>query len=272
MLAIISGASVTWDDAKPMLLELAGRQAIEEIALDRELARELAATGVTIGPEETRREQNLLRQTMGSTDADAAVKQLRAERGLGPTRYAALLWRSAALRTLSRADAMVSEEERLRERELRFGPAWRARLLVVATMDAAQVCREAISAAEPSQRVETFARLARERSLDAKASEGGLVVRMSALDQTIPLAVRQTLPNAAAGTLSPIIAIERGYALVLPESQITARTPSEDERRRVDAALDLGKQRLAMDRLATRLLARAQITVLDPSAAWRESR
>lgn len=264
--AIVGGEPITWEQIRPSMSEAMGRQAIDEFALDRELRRELAAAGHQLADADTQRERDLLAQTMG-TSSDTAVRSLREERGLGPTRFAAVLWRSAALRWLTARESALQPEEVAREIELRFGPAWRARIIIVKTASEAQHAIEQLNAA--SDRADAFATLARERSVDASAREGGLKPRLSAVDPTLPVALRQWLANAKAGEPSGIIALDRGYALVLPEEQLAPRTPTEEERSRMTAALGLAKQRLAMDKLAKSLLERARVTVMDQSIGWR---
>jgi hypothetical protein len=83
--------------------------------------------------------------------------------------------------------------------------------------------------------------------------------------------MRQWLTNAKAGELSGIIALDRGFAIAIAEEAIPAREPTEQERSRLKSALTLGKQRLAMDRLAKSLLERARVSVMDQSIGWRTS-
>lgn len=266
--AIAGGAPIEWEELRPILAEASGRQAVDEIALDRELARELMAAGRQIGEQDTRRERELLAQTLGE-QTESAVLALREERGLGPRRYAAMLWRSAALRSLVANEAMLTAAEESREVELRYGPAWRIRLAVLRTANEAQDAMSRISAS--TDRAETLALIAKERSIDSSAQDGGVKDRMSAIDPALPVAMRQWLSTAKAGELSGIIALDRGFAIALPEAPIGERVPTEQERSRLKSALALGKQRIAMDRLAKSLLDRARVSVMDQNIGWRTS-
>jgi hypothetical protein len=266
--AIASGGPIEWDELRPILAEASGRQAVDEIALDRELRRELQTAGIQIQDRDTQQERDLLAQTLGE-GTDLAILAMREERGLGPRRYAAMLWRSAALRALTAMEASVRSDDESREVELRYGPAWRVRLLVQRTANEAQDALSQISAAP--DRAAALALLAKERSIDASAKDAGLKDRMSVLDPALPVAMRQWLTNAKAGELSGIIALDRGFAIAIAEEAIPAREPTEQERSRLKSALTLGKQRLAMDRLAKSLLERARVSVMDQSIGWRTS-
>ncbi len=264
--AIAGGAPIQWDDLRPILAEAAGRQAVDEIALDRELARELKAAGLAITDQDTQRERSLLAQTLGE-QTDSAVLTLREERGLGPRRFAAMLWRSAALRALTMGQAVLTADEEAREIELRYGPAWRVRLLLVKTASEAQDALNRINTAP--DRAAMLSTIAAERSIDSSAANGGIKERLSPVDATLPVALRQWLAAAKPGELSGIIALDRGFAIALPEAQLPSREPTAQERDRLKTALTLAKQRLAMDKRAKTLLERARVTVTDQDVGWR---
>ncbi|MDX2117085.1 MAG: peptidylprolyl isomerase [Planctomycetota bacterium] len=273
-IAISGGQPIVWSQMQPLLAEAAGRQILDEIALDRELDRELASTGVSITDADVRAEQALLVAAVGDASAmdaaqnAAAIRRLREERGLGPQRFQASLRRSAALRRLSADQAAVSADELTREIAFRFGAAWRVRWLVASTASEAQESRNRIQ--QSPVPTDEFARVATERSIDPTASRGGLIERCSPLDPNLPVVLRQALASAKAGELSGILALDRGFGLVLPIEPIAARVPSDAERANVERALRLTKQRLAIDALARRLLERAKVNVLDASIGWRE--
>lgn len=267
-IAIASGRPIEWDELRPLLAEASGRQAVDEIALDRELAQELTTAGLQILDSDTRRERDLLAQTLGE-GSDPAVLALRQDRGLGPHRFAAMLWRSAALRALTGSGASLGPDDETRELDLRYGAAWRVRLLVVKTASEAQDALSRVS--NSADQAATLAALARERSIDGSAQDGGLKQRLSVLDPGLPVAMRQWLATAKAGQLSGIIAVDQGFAVALPEEAIGARSPTIEERARLKSALILGKQRMAMDRLAKSLLDRARVSVMDQSVGWRTS-
>ena len=143
---------------------------------------------------------------------------LKNQRGVDETEYKRdILWPTLALRKLA-ADKVAPTDEELRKAyENRFGPAVRARLIVLTDAQrAAEVHREAVA------RPEEFARLAMQHSRDVNsASIGGLIqpIRMHAGDKRLEEAAFELKP----GQISAVIQSGEQFAILKCESHVPAR-------------------------------------------------
>src|SRR5688572_3386207 len=106
--AILANESITWADLSAPLAEAAGGTVLEEVALDRIIAKEMQLRGFTLEPGAGTREEEYLREALAIAAGVQAgqqgdlVQQLRRSRGLGDRRYASLLDRNAKLRRMVR--------------------------------------------------------------------------------------------------------------------------------------------------------------------------
>lgn len=278
--AIASGQRVNWGPLRDRLSEAAGGVVLEELALDAAIEAELSRQGVTVTDAMVKDEDRLLRRAiildarMTADQAERAVVDLRRREGLGPKRYADLLRRNAKLRALARQSMAlrlnVSDEEARTAAELMTGPRARARIIVVDSDRAAANVREQIMAriAGGEQPSTAFANAAIVFSRDQTATRGGLLEGISAADAVVPDGVRRALRQIKENTVSDVLPLDNGAALLLVES----RTPgSEPSRADIDAArnrVELRKERAAMDEIATRLLNESRVTIYDESLRW----
>lgn len=270
--ALVAGAAVTWDDLRASLGEAAGGAALEEAALGRLLERECAAKGITIAAEQVERERELAVETLlaeggaaDREDAERLLGRVRTARGLGDARYGALLRRTAMLRALVQGDVRVSDGAVQQLYRLRFGEKYRARLIVTPTAAVASRAAERIKAGE------SFAAVAAEVSVDPSADRGGLIDPISPADETYPIVIRRAAEETPAGQVSRTLVLEGGFGLLLVESKIDAREPSgglDAVRAELERGVRLRQERLLMNTLARRLLASADVQVLDRSVGW----
>jgi hypothetical protein len=92
---------------------------------------------------------------------------------------------------------------------------------------------------------------------------------VSPSDPGLPPAVRAAIAGMQPGELSPILATERGYTMMLMEDKSAGKgEPKAEDRARVEARVRARKERIAMDRLARQLLGTAKVTVLDSALHW----
>lgn len=278
--AIASGQRVNWGPLRDRLAEAAGSVVLEELALDAAIEEELARQGVAITDAMVKDEDRMLRRAiildarMTGDQAERAVVDLRKREGLGPKRYADLLRRNAKLRALARATMAarlsVTDQEARTAAELMTGPRARARIIVVDSDRAAANIREQIvaraAAGEPASTA--FANAAIIFSRDPSASRGGLMDGVSAADPVVPDGVRRALRQIRENTISDVLPLDNGAALLLVET----RTPGgEPTRADIDSArgrVELRKERAAMDEIATRLLSASRVTIYDESLRW----
>ena len=268
-LAMIDGRPLTWAQMQRPLAEAAGGEVLAELVVDRMLEQALRRRGLQVGPEQMRKERELLLRSLDE-DADQAYRilaELRQRRGLGEHRFNALLRRNAALRLLVQDEVELSPAAVRQAYELEYGPRYEARLVVVDSLAEARRVLQAI--AEGGD----FTALAIEHSSDPSAAVGGLLSPISPVDASYPAAVRRALVELEVGQISDVVALERGFAILRLERIIQQRDVAfesvEDElaqrvRRRVERTL--------MDRQVRVLVQRADVVVFDSTLQrqWRE--
>lgn len=275
---VIDGSTLDWSTLRTPLTEAAGALVLEEIVLDRSLAREAARAGLVIGEDEIRAEEaalldELAAVTPGETRMDV-LEQIRRARGLGPARYESLLRRNAVLRALVRDASDLDAAEIELARRLAFGETLRVRLFVAASEAAAARARTATLEAPAEARSWIFAEQAAQHSTHASAPRGGLIDRFHPEDPAFPGIVGSAVADLEPGALSPVLATAGGFAVVLVESIRPGRTPDASEADRVAVRVRLRKERLAMEQLARELIDRARVSPIDPdlARAWRDRR
>lgn len=328
--ALIDREEATMGGIWAQLAEASGGLIVEEEVLRVRLAAELKRRGLAVGPEAIAAERRLLEEAVVAAGADAlsgasgdqavlnnldpaewdvdratrAVQTFCRQRGLGPVRFEGLLWRSAALRMLSRDSVAVADEGEIRRLySVRFGP--RARVLMISgatttevgtarreVLDLAfgmlgsmgnasgEVGREQATELKPATAPKptsamlrlAFAEVAMRRSTDASAPVGGLVEPFSLEDSTYPPAMREAIRKAGHGELTEVFSLGQGGAgivLVIAKDEVIKDVPSfESERPKLEREDRRRRERLAMDELANRLLAMEGVSVMDRSLAW----
>lgn len=266
--AYVDGRALTDADLRAGLYEAAGGDVLADAVLDRAVAWRLEERGLSVDAQAIEAERALLGRSL-SPDADTAVRlldELRRSRRLGPTRFEALLRRSAGLRRLVADRVEVTDSAIRREHERRYGPRYRVRLLVTDDADeAAELRRRALDG-------ESFADLASLHSIDPSAAQGGLLSPISPADTQYPQAVRRALPRLDAAPISGVLALGDRFAVLKLADKIEAADVAlDDVTDELVEAVRRRQQRLLMERLARQMLAEAEVVVLDPAlqAAWR---
>ena len=262
--AMLSGQPISWDEVRPRLVEMGGGMILEEIVLERMLKHELALASITLDESAIALEERAALEALSTDPLRAAqlLESLRDVQALGKARWAALLWRNAALRALARRDVRMSEDHIREAFDVAHGPHRVARLLVVADIAAASKARERIAAGE------SFAEVTAQLSTDSSAQRGGMLAPIAKLDPSFPPAFREVLFSLKQGEISQAILLDNGYAIVQFCKEIPgdgadpAATRSENER-----IARRAQERIEMDRIARTLVRRATATILDESLA-----
>lgn len=279
-IAALRDSLLTWADLQPLLAEAAGAAALEEAILDRTLETRLRDASITLPADARDVERESLALALQS-DADLSpdqvqtqIDRLRRTRGLGPTRFDALLLRNARLRALVRAatpaDITPTSDQLAQEQEIANGDRYRVRVFFNASQVTCSQVRDEVLAADgpttPQLLSSRFADAAVRLSTDPSSRAGGLIDAVSAADPAVPEAIRQSLATLQPGDLSPVLVTGRGFGLVLMEARTPAprQLTAEQVGQRVRSRLE----RLAMERLARECIATSGLSVLDPSLAW----
>ncbi|MFT5422454.1 MAG: hypothetical protein ACI89L_000211 [Phycisphaerales bacterium] len=271
---LIGTAAVGWAQLQPYLTETGGRQAIEELILDRELARQLEAAGIALTDDLLAKERAMF--DAGAAGSPGTMLQIRRSRGLGPHRLERLLRRNASLRALVGEPETATEDEVRFAHELRHGSRRVLRVMVIPDAARAGQIRESLGEHASLEGLDSsdplewaFARAAFEESADPSAAAGGLLGAVHPLDPSLPEAVRQAVLDTPDGSLSMLILTDRGSVLVLPIGTTPANEITLGESRsEIIKDLRVQRQRLIMDDRAREILRQARPTVLDPGLNW----
>ncbi len=269
MPVLVNGDPIGWDELRPALAESGGSGVVAEIALERVLSREMQRRGLALAPGAADDELAILLEELDSpgVGADTLLEQVRAQRGLGEARFARLLRRSAMLRALAQGAAGLEPREIDLSEQIRYGERRRAMVIVTASeREASSLRSEVLNAA--GNPADVFMARAATRSIDASASRGGRLGAVSPLDPAYPEALRRAVSMTPPGGLSQILAIDAGFAFAMVTEVLPAEPTPVGERARIERELRRRKERLEMDRIATRLMEQAKITVLDRSLSW----
>lgn len=270
--ATVDGEPVTWEEVQAYLGEAAGAAVLDEIALERRLAREMTRRGLSLSEEAIEQERLRLTQTLaGGTQGneERLIAQVRARRGLGPTRYAAMLRRNAMLRSLVADRVDVRPDQIDLAWRVQHGEKLAIRIIVTPTERQAALVRQQLADGDPTQLEARFISLAPEQSTDPSGSRGGQIEPFSAADPAYEPAVRAAADQLQPGQLGPIVAVRSGFALVYLQRRVPADGVTLEGATPVLAReLRIRQERLLMDELAAQLLAEAKITTFDDALGW----
>ncbi len=171
VMALVNGIEITRDQ---LVAECVGRhgESVLEALVNRAIIEQACGRHqITVTPADIDAEIDALSRRF-NVPREQWIELIRKERGIKPQQYADdLVWPMLALRRLARASIEPSEEEFTRAFENRFGPAVKARIIVLPTQAAADKIR-ALALAAPDD----FGGLARQHSIDVgSASANGWV-------------------------------------------------------------------------------------------------
>jgi len=259
--AIVDGASVSWETLRAPIVEAAGTTILRDAVLDVRLARRLAADGRTVTDAMVERERELLLETLDPARERALelLASLRARQGLGPVRFEALLRRNAGLRALVARSVSVDEEGLASVHDLRHGPKRIARVGVFASLAEAERFRSDLAKGAGD-----FTRLAVERSLDESAARGGLLAPVARRDPSYPESLRAAIYATPVGAISePVLDGARFFVVAVLEERPGDGTDPSSVRAESAHYLRLSRERLLMDALARELSSLDGVTIFD---------
>jgi parvulin-like peptidyl-prolyl isomerase len=146
------------------------------------------------------------------------VKMLKQERNITPDQYAKdIIWPTLALRKIAGERLKIGRDELVKEFEIQYGEAVRARLIAVSSLEKAKKLQ-----AQASAKPEDFGNLAKDYSEDApSASSKGVInpIRKHGSYKQIEEAVF----NMADGEVSPVIQAGGQYVILKREGLLPAR-------------------------------------------------
>lgn len=277
--AIVDGQLVTTEDLWKLLAERAGAAALEAVALDRAVEREAARLGLTITDDDVRAEREVVEQALvgvGLTDRTQRgrlVAEVRARRGLGPAWFDGLLRRNAQARKITASSVVPpTEADITRLHETLHGPRRDVRAIVMANeRDLARLATDIARALEasPEAGLARFIVLAVEHSNDASRGRGGLLDPVGRTDGQYADAFRQAVFETPVGGLTPVVALDEGFALALVVAERSGDgVPMETARPDLLRRLELDAQQRAIAAWLERLRATMRVEPFDPALEW----
>lgn len=267
------GEVIEWSELQPILSERAGAVALEEVMLDRQLARLLADRGMKLDDARVARERAELLVTLSADPerAERLLSDLRAVQGLGERRWQALLRRNASARMLVQEQVKVTPESIDASLDAAYGAKRRCRVIALPDLKACAEARRRIDAGEP------FGEIAVALSTDASAARGGMVNPVSRFDPSWPGAFRQAVWSTAPGTVTAPVLVGDAYVIAKVEQETPATPPADAAAARALAEADTrrAQERVQMETLVTGLRqAQRDATILDEHLreAWTRVR
>lgn len=225
VMAVVNGRDINRAQLSHACVERFGQEVLESLVNKRLILHHCRNRGIEITPEEINAEIDRMAQRF-KLGREQWLDLLERERGINREEYARdILWPTLALRKLAADQLTVSEQELQEAHEMRYGPAVRARLIVVSNREQAEQLHRQLVA-----RPDEFARLAMDYSEDLNsASIGGLIqpIRRHMGDPRI----EQTAFSLRPGDISPIIGVAEQFAILkCEEHQPRANVPLEQVR------------------------------------------
>lgn len=258
--ALVNGTPVNWGDLRPLLNEIAGAQALQELIIDRRLAEALNSAGIIISDDDVARERRTLLDSL-SDDPNVALRlldELRNRQQLGKVRFESLMRRNAGLRALVRDNVSINDQAVRNMHDTVHGPKRQARLMVLNDLESAQAAINLVNSGI------SFNDVTAEMSIDSSAPRGGLLAPISESDPAYPEALRQTLWTLEPGQMSGPILLDGKYAVVMLVKRIAGDgTAMEDVRPSLERLVRLSQERLLMDQLARRMLSDTAVSIFD---------
>jgi parvulin-like peptidyl-prolyl isomerase len=167
------------------------------------------------------------------------------------------------MRMLVQNQVQVTPDALQQAYRLTYGEKYHARVITVPTLADANRLRGLLAAGEAD-----FAHLAVTRSTDPSAVQGGLLPPISPADPAFPAVIREALVrlDEQGRTLSDVIAVDNGYALLKLERKTTPEAVEfADVKDELAEQVRRSAERVLMQQLARELLAEADVVVLDPA-------
>ena len=267
-LAFVNDRRIRWNDLRPGLLEAQGGQILAEVVQDQLIEAHLVEFGGTVDSEQIEAERQIILQSLHE-DPDKAQRLLtavRQRRGMGPSRFTALLKRNAGLRLLVQDRVKITEEAMDRAYRVLHGEKYETRLIIVDSLGLAAQC------VRRARGDEAFSDLAYHHSIHASRQRGGLLAAFSPLDNSVPFEIRETLAGLEPGQVSDSIALENGFAILKLERKFNGgRVAFDDVKDELAVWVRRRTEQILSEKLIRELVAAADVIVFDRELkkTWR---
>ncbi|QDU33967.1 peptidylprolyl isomerase [Poriferisphaera corsica] len=260
--AYVNGQPISQSSLLKSMYELAGGEALANAVIDASITEDLALRKINITPEMMQAEKQLIIDALSPSSEDEAVRllsQLRLDRGLGEYNFNKMLHRNAALRAIIAAKVNLNPQLLQQEYELRFGPKYQPRIIVMPNL------RDIKRIHSQLDKGESFSDLAGANSTDISNRQGGLLSPISPVDANYPQVILQELIKLQPGQISQAIVLDNSYALLKLERIIPQSELQYDQvKDQIAKSLRLRIQATLMRQKASEYIASSQVTVLQP--------
>ncbi len=217
IVADVNGRKITRDELAEQCLVHYGKEVLEQMVNKYLIVAECRRRNITISGEEVDAEIEHMATRFG-LPVEQWLKLLQQERDISPKQYANdIIWPTLALRKIAGEQLQVTKEELVREYEIQYGPAVKARLIACKDREKAEKIH-GLALAKPDE----FGNLAKDYSEDTpSASAKGLIqpIRMHGSYENLEKAAF----NMADGEISAVIQAGGQYVILQRESLIPAR-------------------------------------------------
>jgi len=214
--AMVNGSEIRQSQLAEECLARHGSAILEAIVNKTIIEQGCKQKGITVGPEDVDAEIDLMAKRF-NLPRDKWIELIKDERGVTPQQYAdEIVWPMLALRRLAHAQIEPTTEEIVEAHEHQYGPAVKARIIVLRTPSEAERVR-----GEALDRPDDFGTLARKHSVDVgSASANGWVqpIRRHTGEPRFE-AVAFGLP---VGGISPVVQVADQFIILKCEGHLPA--------------------------------------------------
>jgi parvulin-like peptidyl-prolyl isomerase len=228
IVALVNGQTILHGELAQECLRHHGKEVLESLVNRRLIDKHCRSRGITVTQQEIDDEIDRIARKF-SLPKDQYLTMLAKERDIKPAQYGKdIIWPTLALRKLAAAQLTVTPEELNEAYESQFGPAVKARLIVLETQAEAQKVL-ALARKNPNE----FGALARKYSKDVNsASANGLIqpIRRHLGDPKIEQAAFALRP----GQISSVVPVGDQFAILLCEELVA---PAQVDRQKYDVVL-----------------------------------
>ncbi len=263
-MAIVNGTEITADQLAAECLARHGTSVMEALVNRRIIEQACQGAGIAVTPQDVDAEIDAMSRRF-NVPKDKYIELIQRERGVTPRQYAEeIVWPMIALRRLAAGTAEPTPDEIQDAYEKQFGPAVKARIIVLRTRQEAETIRAQAVAAP-----DDFPGLARRHSVDVgSASADGWVqpIRLHSGEPQFDRAAFQLKP----GDISEVVQVADQFIIIKCEGHLPAAgVKLEDARPHLAAELRDAKSRKASGDVFRKLqdAARVENVLNDPAAA-----
>jgi parvulin-like peptidyl-prolyl isomerase len=217
IVATVNTQRMTRDELAQQCRRAYGVEVLESMVNKRLIIQECHRIGVNVTRQEVDAEIERMAKRF-KIPVDQWLKMLKQERNISAEQYANdIIWPTLALRKIAGERLIIGHDELVKEFEIEYGEAIRARLIAVSSLEKAKKLH-----AQAKANPEDFGNLAKDYSEDAaSASAKGMInpIRKHGSYQEIENAVF----NMADGDVSPVIHAGGQYVILKREELLPAR-------------------------------------------------